>query len=121
MPKKGSQGAVKTPYGNVDRQALDKLRGQYDTMGLIKTIDELDELTAEARGEDGMRDMLLRLHAMTHTVINGAGINVPVDSESLPELAQELTSQISSAISVMQRWIKRIEPLETLASDDDDF
>lgn len=109
---------VETLYGNLDREALKQLRGRYDTMALLKIIDELDELVQVACGEDGIRDTLLRLHSMAHTVINGAQISVSADGETLPELAAWLTSELYSAVAAMQKWIRRIEPLEKLAADE---
>lgn len=119
MARQKAEGSVKTPYGALDRDVLSKLRDEYDTTALLKIIDELDDLTADARGEDGLRDLLLRLHSMAHTVINDADINVPANSESLPELAQEITLQLSSAITLMEKWVRRIAPLEKLGTDDD--
>jgi hypothetical protein len=40
-------------------------------------VDQLDDMVDQLRSEDGLRDELLRLHGMAHTVINGAGISVP--------------------------------------------
>jgi hypothetical protein len=48
-----------------------------------------DPLTVER-----MRDMLLRLHGMAHTVINGASMSVPPGEESLPELAFDVTAEL---------------------------
>ena len=49
---------------------MTQARESYDTAGVLRTIGELDELMTAARREDGLADMLLRLHSMAHTVIN---------------------------------------------------
>jgi Tfp pilus assembly PilM family ATPase len=36
---------------------------------------------------------VLRLHGMAHSVINGAGLTVSTDAESLPELAGEIIDE----------------------------
>ena len=66
-----------------------------------------------ALGQDGLRDVLLRLHGMAHAVVNGAGLSGSAQ-ESLPELAFEATSEIRQTIATLQEWVKLIEPLETL-------
>lgn len=53
-------------------------------------VDELDAMVVAVRDRDGLRESLLRLHAMARTVINGAGMSVAANRESLPELAGDL-------------------------------
>lgn len=71
-----SDDTVETAYGRLDRAALRQAQHTYDTTILLRMVDDLDAMLAEARAEDGLRDMLLRLHGMAHTVINGAGMTV---------------------------------------------
>ncbi|MFJ4294222.1 Tn3 family transposase post-transcriptional regulator TnpC [Cupriavidus sp. NPDC089707] len=77
-----SDETVETAYGRLDRAALRQAQDTYDTAILLRMVDELDALLADARAEDGLRDMLLRLHGMAHTVINGAGMTVATGEES---------------------------------------
>ena len=56
---------------------------------------------------------------MAHTVINGAGLSGAME-ETLPELASEIAGQLHQAVERLQTWIRRIEPLEELAAQDDE-
>lgn len=69
-----TRNTLATAYGRADKRALRDLQDTYDTSGLLRMVDELDAILVEAREEDGLRDRLLRLHGMAHTVINGAGM-----------------------------------------------
>ena len=113
-----TKDTVETPYGRLDRAALTQARESYDTAGLLRTIGELDELVAAASRDDGFADLLLRLHSMAHTVINGAPMDVVAGEETLPELAQDLIMDLEETIERLQGWVKRIEPLEALAARD---
>lgn len=50
---------------------------------------------------------------MAHTVINDAGSTGPRDY-TLPELAGDLATDTSVAIDLIQKWIRRLEPLQAL-------
>jgi len=108
---------IETVHGTLDRTALEQARDTYDTTCLLRTVDELTELLRDVLGEDGWRDQLLRLHAMAHTVVNDAGFTGS-SSETLPELASEITGQMGEAIERLQTWIRRIEPLERLTPEE---
>ena len=102
-----------TAYGRLDRASLTRLQSTYDTSKLLRAVEQLDRVVGNARGQDGLRDVLLRLHGMAHAVVNGAGLSGSAQ-ESLPELAFEATSEIRQTIATLQEWVKLIEPLETL-------
>ncbi|KWR75302.1 Tn3 family transposase post-transcriptional regulator TnpC [Cupriavidus sp. IDO] len=110
-----SDDTVETAYGCLDRAALLQAQHTYDTTSLLRIVDDLDAMLGEARGEDGLRDMLLRLHGMAHTVINGAGMTVATGEESLPELAFDALSEVLRIVTMLQGWLRQIEPLEQLA------
>ncbi|WP_316149748.1 Tn3 family transposase post-transcriptional regulator TnpC [Cupriavidus sp. BIC8F] len=109
-----SDDTVETAYGRLDRAALVQAQQTYDTTSLLRMVDDLDAMLSEARGEDGLRDMLLRLHGMAHTVINGAGMTVATGEESLPELAFDTLSEVLRIVTMLQGWLRQIEPLEQL-------
>lgn len=113
-----SEDTIGTPYGRLDRAALLALENTYDTRVLLSTVDQLDKVLGAARGQDGLRDMLLRLHRMAQTVINGAGLTGDTGGETLPELAVDTTSELRELIGMLQRWVKQIEPLEGLQPRD---
>lgn len=80
-------------------------------------VEELDAVTIPARQEGGLRDQLLRLHAMAHAVINGARLSAPA-GESLPELASDVLTEVHEAIDILQRWVRPLEVLQNLAARD---
>jgi hypothetical protein len=100
-----------TAYGLVDSSALDELQASFDTSMLLKMVDEIDFAASAARGENSLREMVLRLHAMSHTVINGAGMTVGTDAETLPELADAIVGDMRESITRMRAWIAKLEPL----------
>ena len=64
-----------TAYGRLDKAALTRLQSTYDTSKLLRAVEQLDRIVGNARGQDGLRDVLLRLHGMAHVVVNGAGLS----------------------------------------------
>jgi hypothetical protein len=111
-----TEGTVETPYGRLDRAALTQARESYDTAALLRIIGELDELMSAVSRDVGLADLLLRLHSMAHTVIDGAAMSVAADDETLPELAQEVIGQIYGVISTLHSWVRCLEPLENLTA-----
>ena len=107
-----------TAYGLVDEPTLRELQDTYDTTVLLRMVDELDAILAEAREEDGLRDLLLRLHGMTHTVLNGAGMSVPTGEDTLPEVAFDVGAEIQRIMAVLRNWQTRVELLERLTPRD---
>lgn len=105
---------VVTAYGRLDRAALTQAQRTYDTSVLLSVVEELDRIVGRARGPDGLRESLLRLHGMAHAVINGAALTVPANEESLPASALDATAEILRTISMLEGWVKMIEPLESL-------
>lgn len=59
-----------TPYGEVDAAALDRLRDSFDTSQILLLVDRLDTCLAELGGVVAVRDELLKLHAMTLTLVD---------------------------------------------------
>jgi hypothetical protein len=105
---------IVTAHGRLDRAALTRAQSSYDTTALLNAVEELDRIVTRAREQDGLRDILLRLHGMAHAVINGAGLTGSTSQENLPELAFDATAEILQTISTLQGWVKLIEPLESL-------
>jgi len=61
---------IQTPYGEVRAEGLQQLQASFDTRQLLTAVDDADRFCAQWKSE--LRVELLRLHAMAHTVINGA-------------------------------------------------
>jgi hypothetical protein len=113
-----SDETIVTAYGRLDKAALLEVQNTYDTRALLAVVEQLNKILAAARGQDGLRDMLLRLHGMTHTVVNGVGLSVATGHETLPELAYDITTEIRELMSTFGRWVQLIEPLEGLQARD---
>lgn len=105
---------VKTAYGLVDEEALDDLQETFDTRTLLALVDDLDSLVDLIRSEDGLRDELMRLHGMIHTVLNGVGLSVMAGEDTLPDVVVDSLTSIRSMRSTMNAWILALEPLEKL-------
>ncbi len=108
---------INTPHGLLDRSALLELANTYDTRVLLSAVEHLDAVLATARAQDGLRDMLLRLHGMAQTVLHGSGLG-GIGRETLPELAGDTIAEIRELIVVLESWAKQIEPLEGLRARD---
>ena len=113
-PKK----TVSTAYGRLDGDHLQQLQDSYDTRGLLSIIEELDELVGQIQGDGGLRDMLLNLHAMAHTVVNDAPWTGSKGQDDLPQLASGVSTQLHEAASQIRNWIAQVQPLEGLMPDD---
>ncbi|MBL8450186.1 MAG: hypothetical protein JNM32_09695 [Dechloromonas sp.] len=106
-----------TPYGDVDARQLEALRGTYDTSGLLGLVEKLDRLRPLFAAEGGLRDELLRLHAMAHAVINGASLTVAPDSTDIWEVAQDLIEELHGVVSTIEAAVETLQPLADLAPD----
>lgn len=112
-----SEPTVSTPYGVLDRAALLKAQQSFDTRVLLKMVEELDRFTASVRDPDGLRDQLLQLHRMSHSVINGAGLAGSSD-ETLPELAMGVLTEIEDLLATLRTWCAPLQTLQALEPDE---
>jgi len=108
---------LSTPYGLIDRAALAQAEQSFDTRALMAMVDELDRFIIGARQQDGLRDHLLQVHAMAHSVINGARLSVPA-GESLPDSVGDVLLEIDALIEKLERWRKPLQMLHELAARD---
>ncbi len=105
---------VKTPYGHVDAAALAQLRGTFDTTGLLRAIDQLDELRTEHLDPDGLRASLLRLHAMLHTVLNEAPLSVATADGTIADCLTDIRHDLEDMQSVLSMLREHVRQLEAL-------
>lgn len=94
--------------------ALESLRETYDTTQLLRLVDALDEVRHGIAAPSGLRDDLLRLHAMAHTLINGGPLSVASSPALLGELAMEVSMEVDRLVALLERVRHGAEPLETL-------
>lgn len=108
---------VETPYGTVDAKALEALQDSYDTSAMLRMVDQLDAIRTRLDGIDGVRDELLRLHAMTHTVLNGARLVAQPDETDIWEAADELISEFHDWSTTFARFAEQLNPLIDLTPE----
>lgn len=112
-----SDQTISTPYGLMDRAALQEAQQGFDTHVLLRMVEELDRFTIGAREQDGLRDQLLQLHRLAHTVINGAGL-AGSSAESLPELATDILMEVRDTVTTLRAWLAPLEALQALGVTD---
>jgi hypothetical protein len=79
---------IDTAVGRVDATALEELPEHFDTQQeLLELVDALDEWRGRIGDPDGLRVDVLRLHAMAHTLVNGAPLMTNVENLVILELA----------------------------------
>ncbi|RZF26111.1 transposase [Paraburkholderia sp. UYCP14C] len=110
---------IEPPYGVVDADALQPLQQRYDTTIIQQAVDLFDTIRARC-GPHGLRDDLLHLHGMAHTVINGASLSVPTDDLTLVEQADCILEELEDWQLVLDQMILALRPLQDLRSQTDD-
>jgi hypothetical protein len=110
---------IQTPYGRCDRATLEVLRNGFETQILLRIADELDGMGRELVDPNGLRADVLRLHAMAHSVINGAGMSIWKGTETLPELAADLETWLYDTEQSMRTMRLHISQLSALRAKDE--
>ncbi|MDO3615296.1 Tn3 family transposase post-transcriptional regulator TnpC [Ralstonia pseudosolanacearum] len=105
-----------TAYGAVDSDVLQSLQQTFDTRALLYAVELLDGIRARCV-PDGLRDDLLRLHGMAHTVINGASLSYSTDGPTLVEQVDAVLWELDDWLIALDRMRKSLEPLERLHPD----
>lgn len=106
-----------TPYGDVDVDALERLRGSFNTGELLALVGRLDQLLPRLMPTGGIRNELLQLHRMAHTVANGAALTEPAGNLDLWEAAQALSEELGELADVLAQAAELLQPLIDLQPD----
>ena len=106
-----------TAVGRVDATALENVQENYETHELLDLVDALDQWRSRIGDADGLRADLLRLHAMAHTLVNGAALSVSAEDQAIWELADDLESELMEIEEGAKRAMKLLRPLLKLAPD----
>jgi hypothetical protein len=107
-----------TYFGDVDTAALERLESSYDTTRLLAAIDIVDRIRTQLHDPEGLRDDLLEIHSMAHSVLNGAS-SVPSRREgTLPEQVMDALDLIDDFVAAFTRVRAILEPLEALSPND---
>lgn len=105
---------TQTPYGPVDTDALRCLQDSFDTREILRIVDRIDAMRARFCDPAGIRDDLLQLHGMAHTVVNGASLVSGATNPALVEQAEAVVEELDDVIRLLQRAVQALRPLETL-------
>ena len=108
---------TQTPYGPVDLEALRALQDSFDTGEILRMVDRFDAMRTRFCEPAGVRDDLLRLHAMAHTVINGAILSASTQGTTLVEQADEIVDELEDWITVFRRGVQVLQALQRLRCD----
>lgn len=109
-----------TPYGEVDAAALEALGSSYDTTRMLAAVSSLDAVRISLYDPEGLRDGLLRLHSIAHTLINGANLSVTAQDEPFVDQVSDVIDQIDQYVADLLAIRDVLQPLETLRPDDTD-
>lgn len=102
-----------TPYGDVDAAALDNLRQGFDTAVLLELVERLAPMAQRLDRTGGVRDELLHLHRMAHTVINGAKLSES-SADDLWEVAAGLIDEFRQMSDLCLEIAAALQPLADL-------
>ncbi|CAB3733668.1 hypothetical protein LMG22037_05815 [Paraburkholderia phenoliruptrix] len=107
-----------TPYGEVDAAALEALESGYDTTRLLDAVSTLDEVRISLYDPEGLRDDLLHLHSIAHTLVNGAGLTIGAQDEPFVDQVSDVIDQIDQYVADLLAIRDVLQPLEALRPDD---
>ena len=109
-----------TDYGTLNSKKLDELQRSFDTTKILAAVDTIDEIRYRICEPDGMRQDLLDLHAMAHTIINGdSTLNAPRGT-CIWEVAQELELEIDEFATKLSEIANLLAKLGELIPDEED-
>ncbi|MDN4576550.1 transposase [Pandoraea cepalis] len=103
-----------TAYGAVDAVALLHLAENFDTGTILRAVDQLDALRARLCPPEGLRDDLLDLHGMAHTVFNGACLTVATTKAMLVDQTEDILEELEDNIKVLRAILADLQPLAAL-------
>jgi hypothetical protein len=110
-----------TPYGEVDAAALEALQSGYDTTRMLDAVDRHDEMRTSLYDPEGLREDLLHLHRIAHTLVNGAGLTVGTQDEPFVDQVTDVVDQIDQYVANLLGIRDVLQPLETLRPNCADF
>jgi hypothetical protein len=109
-----------TSYGTLNSKKLEELQQNFDTTKILAAVDTIDEIRYRICEPDGMRQDLLDLHSMAHTIINGdSTLNAPRGT-CIWEVAQDLELEIDEFATKLSEIANLLVKLGELVPDDDD-
>jgi hypothetical protein len=110
--------SIDTAVGRVDVTALEDLQENCDFRELLELVHELDECRGRIGDPEGLPAVLLRLHAMAHTPVNGVPVAVTAGDEPIWELVDALESEFLEMEEGAKRARKLMRALTWLAHEE---
>jgi hypothetical protein len=108
-----------TDFGTLNSKKLEELQRSFDTTKILAAVDTIDEIRYRICEPDGMRQDLLDLHAMAHSIINGDSTNAP-RGMCIWEVAQELELELDEFATKLSEITDLLAQLGELVPDDED-
>lgn len=115
-----------TVYETVSKKKLDELQQNFDTTQILAAINTIDEIRYRICEPEHMRDELLNLHSMAHTIINGDWTMNAPKGLNIWEIAQDLEMEIGEfatkldEITNMLCQLGELVPNQEYDEDDDE-
>lgn len=110
-----------TPFGTVNADVLDEMWESFNTMQILDAVGVVDSIGRRtAYNEESIRNDLLKLHGMAHTVINQAESTVGAEDQTVYELADALSMEIGEWIEHLQGVVDTLDEIARLAPEDDE-
>ncbi|MYI70425.1 MAG: hypothetical protein F4103_17350 [Boseongicola sp. SB0673_bin_14] len=105
-----------TGFGLVDREALERLREEYDTMQILHAVDRIDQATKALLD---LREQLMALHGMATQVLRDNIVpGRESDVEDIHELVEIVDSGGFDLIEAGEAIQSCCEPLRALDSEE---
>jgi hypothetical protein len=111
--------SVNTEYGRVDSAQLEKLQSGFDTSRLLDALEVIDELRKRLCDPQQLRQELLDLHSMAHTIVNGTEMNVSSSRGPIWSKAASLEMELSEYADNLSAVAELIQELALLAPEYD--
>jgi hypothetical protein len=109
-----------TDSGTLNSKKLEELQRNFDTTKILEAVDTIDEIRYRICEPDGMRQDLLDLHAMAHSIINGDSTFNPPREPCIWEVAQDLELEIDEFATKLSEIANLLAQLGELVPDDED-
>jgi hypothetical protein len=109
--------AVRTQYGSVDADILDKLKVSYDTKCLLAAVDALDRMKSTITD---VREKLLCLHGMADAVINDGLLSGVSNDDAIYEVAERISVTLDGWPAELVQIINSVDELAGLTPDGED-
>ncbi len=108
----------KTAVGVVDKEVLEKLCNSFDTRKITDAVGDLDYVRGELEEPGGPRNDFFRLKEMAMYLFDEDA--PPGDTETIWELADELSSTVSRCREKLDQIEEVLDELTALAPDPDE-